>query len=289
MARVVITGASGFIGRHVAAALQSNGHTVIPTDRGNGDVAERETWARLPESDVVIHLAGRSFVPESWAEPAAFLRINVQGSVEALEYARTAGARVVFVSSYLYGPPDRLPIAESTPVVATNPYALSKALAEQACRFFAERFGVKAAILRPFNVYGPGQDDVFLIPMIARQIHEGNAIRVKDLDPRRDYVYVSDVANAIVRAAEATDEFGIFNVGSGQSHSVREIIDIMQSLAGTTLSVQSADERRRDEIMDSVADISLARERLGWTPQWSLRDGLEATLRETSRSYSRSP
>lgn len=274
MSRILVTGASGFIGRHLVPALESAGHEVVARSSRDGDVASAATWLAAPPAEVIVHLAGRSFVPDSWATPARYLETNVLGTVQALEHARRHGARLVHLSSYLYGAPDHLPIPESAPLVATNPYALSKKLAEEVCRFHAEAYGVPVTVLRPFNVYGPGQADAFLVPSVLRQLRGGVEIRVKDLEPRRDYVYVHDVTAAIVRALDVREGYNVFNVGTGRSFSVRELIDTMQEVWRTQLPVVSEEVRRQDEIMDTVADVSEAKRRIGWVPRFGLREGL---------------
>lgn len=275
MTRVLVTGASGFIGGHVVARLRADGYETIAVDRTWGDISVAATWRGFPPADAVVHLAARSFVPDSWESPAGFLRTNLSGTVEALEYCRTHGAHLVFLSSYMYGDAVRQPVHESSALVAKNPYALSKKLADEACQFFAERLGASVAVLRPFNIYGPGQSETFLVPTILRQLESGTEVRVRDLDPRRDYIYVADVVEAIVRAVAARPGFNVLNLGSGRSHSVAELIDTIQQVWGTDLPVTSDGVRRPDEIMDTVADISLAEERLGWKPRFTLRQGLE--------------
>lgn len=278
MAEVLVTGASGFIGSWLVPLLIEGGHRVTAVDETAGDVADESTWDSFPRAEVVVHLAARSFAPDSWAEPSRFLRDNLLGVQGALEYCRGHGARLVFPSTYLYGRPVRLPVAESAEVVASSPYALSKKLGEDVCEFYARHFGVDVTILRPFNVYGPGQSDHFLIPFVVGQLKAGSSIRVKDLDPKRDYVYVTDLVEAIRRVVERPAGFRVLNVGSGESHSVAEIIEILQRLAGTSLPVVSAGERRPAEVMDCRADISAARRELGWAPVVPLEDGLRRVL-----------
>jgi GDP-4-dehydro-6-deoxy-D-mannose reductase len=131
-------------------------------------------------------------------------------------------------------------------------------------------------VLRPFNIYGVRQAGTFLIPAILEQVRAGKEIHVKDLDPRRDYVYIVDVVHAIVKAIGHADGFAVFNVGSGTSHSVADVIAIIQELWGTDLPVRSDHVRRPGEVMDTVADITRARQQLGWSPRYTLRDGLMA-------------
>ena len=276
MSRVLVTGATGFIARHLVPRLTTVGLEIVEAGRGSGDTAEKATWSRFPACEVVVHLAAKSFVPESWETPGVFVRTNALGTVEALEYCRVHAARLVYLSSYMYGDVAQQPIPENTALKANNPYALSKKLAEEACAFYAEVFDVPVTILRPFNIYGPGQSDSFLIPSILNHIRAGREIHVKDLEPRRDYVYVADVVEAIVSAVRRRNGFETFNIGSGSSHSVAELIDIIQEVWGTALPVRSDGVRRKDEIMDTVADIKRARRDLGWSPKFTLRQGLEA-------------
>jgi GDP-4-dehydro-6-deoxy-D-mannose reductase len=275
MSKVLVTGAGGFLGRHLVPQLRAAGHDVTEARGDSGDVADPVTWRRFPVTDAVIHLAARSFVPESWNLPADFMRTNLLGTIGALDYCRERGAGLIFPSSYMYGHVARQPIGEDACLVANNPYALSKKLAEEACRFYADAYGVTVTVLRPFNIYGAGQSDRFLIPTILHQLRDGKEIHVKDLEPRRDYVYVLDVVDAMVKAVGCRPGFNVFNVGSGASHSVRELIHMIQDVWGTDLPVRSDGERRREELMDTVADTTRARQQLGWTPRFSLRHGLE--------------
>lgn len=282
MSRILVTGASGFIGKRFIALHSVLGDEVITVGKDSGDVAEEKTWQCYPQADVVIHLAGRSFVPDSWTNPMGFLRSNALGVVGALEYCRKHCASLVYLSSYLYGDPTFLPIPESAPLIPTNPYALSKIISEEVCQFYAERFSINITILRPFNVFGPGQSDDFLIPSILRQARRNCLISVKDLEPRRDYIYVDDVVQAIILSIKKIDGFQIYNLGSGQSYSVAQVIDVIQSLLGSNLPISVEGVRRKGEVMDTIADISQANALLGWVPEWDLKRGIAQLAKESS-------
>lgn len=274
MSDIIVTGGTGFIGKHLVPRLRNDGHQVYPVDSQPGDVAEPATWNGFPAAAAVVHLAGRTFVPDSWSQPSEYMRINLLGTIQALEYCRAHDASLIFLSSYMYGEPVLLPIPESAELAARNPYAFSKMLAEKACQFYAEHFGVKVTILRPFNVYGAGQSSSFLIPSIFEQACRGDTIRLMDLAPKRDYIYVKDLVEAIGTVINLNSSGGVFNIGSRVSHSVAELIAAIQGVLGIALPVESADKKRPGEIMDTVADITAARRVLGWTPRFSLYEGL---------------
>jgi GDP-4-dehydro-6-deoxy-D-mannose reductase len=274
MTDVIVTGGTGFIGKHLVPRLSLDNHQVYPVDSKSGDIADPNTWKKFPDANVVIHLAARTFVPDSWSQSAEYMRVNLLGTVQALEYCRAHGARLVFLSSYLYGEPGSLPIPETAPLSAHNPYSLSKILAEKVCQFYSQNFGVGVVLFRPFNIYGAGQTPTFLIPSIISQAKAHDSIRVMDLAPKRDFIYVKDVIEVISSAISSHSNNGIFNIGSGVSHSVAELIATIQEILVTSLPISSSNERRPGEIMDTVADISAANKALGWSPRYSLHDGL---------------
>jgi nucleoside-diphosphate-sugar epimerase len=274
MSKILVTGANGFVGKLLCEALINIGHEVVSITSIDGDIALTETWESLPIADIVIHLAARTFVPESWKHPDLFLTTNTLGTIRALEYCKNHQAKLVFISSYLYGNAKTQPINEEAPIFTPNPYALSKKTAEDYCKLYADSFGVKTIILRPFNIYGSNQNPSFLIPEIIHQVLNNQSVHVKDLVPKRDYLYIDDFINAIIQCLPI-NQFDIFNIGSGISYSVKEIIDMVQNIAGTNYPVTSSNETRAAEIMDTIADISKATKLLHWKPTISMLQGLE--------------
>jgi nucleoside-diphosphate-sugar epimerase len=275
--RVLVTGGSGFVGRRLVRSL-SEGAEVYAPDRSNLDVAA----GPLPElsADWVIHLAGRTYVPASWSDPADFYRVNVQGTVNILEYCRRSQAKLIYVSGYCYGIPETLPISEIAPLKPNNPYAFSKCAAEQACRFFFECLQTSVMIVRPFNIYGPGQSADFLIPRIVEQAIDSavTAVVVEDDAPRRDYVHVDDVIGAIEILRRNPRPGATFNIGSGESYSVAEVAEMVCRAADVEKPVVSRGNRRANDIPDVIADITAIRDAIGWSPSVALPDGLRGMV-----------
>ena len=185
MKKILVTGSNGFIGKALIKKLTILGFTTIGFDIADGDIAEEGSLGYLENEEIsyIFHLAGKTFVPESWSHPYRFYRINVMGTENILEFCRKTGAGLTYVSSYLYGKPEYLPVDENHPVKAYNPYSHSKVIAEEVCRYYRDQFNLGITILRPFNVYGPGQSDRFLIPELIKKI----------LQPETDFIEVMDL------------------------------------------------------------------------------------------------
>lgn len=277
MHKLLITGANGFIGSLLRKQLPKEVYAVTALTRNEGDINQSTTWQSVPACDVVIHLASQTFVPDSWHNPAQFIKTSSIGTLQTLEYCRKTGAAIIYISSYLYGNPAVLPIPESAPLFTPNPYALSKKTAEDFCRFYHDCFQVPVTILRPFNLYGEGQNTSFLIPMLIDQALNKQAFHVKDLLPKRDYLHISDFIDALI-ACIPLRGFHLFNVGSGTSYSVEEIIGMLQKIQNTKYPVYSENVQRPNEIMNTVADIQLAKTSLQWHPKITMEEGLALLL-----------
>ena len=277
MDKILVTGATGFIGRALVSRLKYSGFDVIEMNTFSGDIANPETFNNLVKKDIthVFHLAGKTFVPDSWAEPINFARVNVLGAINVLEFCRRMQSSLTYVSAYVYGLPKNLPIDETCSIRPSNPYALTKYLAEEICEFYAKTYDLSVTIIRPFNVYGIGQAKTFLIPLIIDQVLGSECeIVVNDLLPKRDYVYLDDLVTALVATKHKASGYNIYNIGSGVSVSVRDVVDIIQDIAHTNKRIVCDDFIRQNEIMDVVAEITRAKYDLGWRPETSFRAGI---------------
>ena len=260
--------------------LQLEGFEVCGLDLAVGDITIPSTFLRY-EGDKfqhVIHLAGKTFVPESWKNPDAFYRINLMGTVNVLEFCRKSGSGLTYISSYLYGSPEYLPVDENHPVKSYNPYSHSKLLADNTCQFYALNFKLGVSILRPFNAFGPEQPAHFIIPEIILKVKdpEVKEVEVMDLRPKRDYVFIDDLVDAIFRTISG--EPGIYNVGSGNSVSVENLIRMVMKHTGIIKPYRSKNVERPNEIFDLYAGIEKIRATLGWEPKVSFEEGLRKCI-----------
>jgi len=296
--RLLVTGAGGFVGRHIAAmaqsgALQLPGALLVPPKgwdiRNEGMVAE---WIRDTKPDSVIHLAAQSFVPRAFENPKETLEINVIGTLnllQALKRAKFQG-RLIYVSSGdVYGqvPESMLPLNEDRLPEPRNPYAVSKLAAEQLCLQWHRSDQLDVIIARPFNHVGPGQGRQFVLPAMARQIvaiaegRQASVLDVGDIDTTRDFTDVRDVVDAYMVLLQKGTTGRIYVVGSGEERRIRDLIQGMCRLAGVSPEIRQdparlrpADQRRM------VANADRLRRDTGWAPKISIETTLKDILED---------
>ena len=290
--RVLVTGSEGFVGRQLCGYLTAQGYEVrgcdvlVPPEDAARRVCNVQHLEEVEKllawcgpADFVVHLAAITFVPEAGRDPAGVMDINLSGTIHLAEAVRThwPDARFLFVSSSeIYGPPASLPITEGHAVNPQNPYAISKAAADQYCRYAHKQLGLDAVVLRPFNHSGPGQSDRFALSSFARQIAamergEGEALlRVGNLNVKRDFTHVHD----ILRAYEAAMHGGVageaYNLCSGLAHSLQAAVEELLRLAHVDAAIEPDAERVREtdtpEVYGSHAKFH---EATGWEPKLS--------------------
>lgn len=301
--RVLVTGVSGFLGRHLAPKLRSEGHEVfgIRLDEGppiEGVVESRVDVLDRPELDrtiadfqpeVVVHLAALSHVGRSWDRMPEYFAVNVLGVENVI--AAAADARVIFASSSeIYGvvPPGDQPIPESRRPSPRNPYALTKAAGE---RLVLAADGI---VVRTFNLIGPGQESIFALPNFAEQL-AGHAsgdlvtLRVGNLEARRDFVHVADGAAAFATLVEKGTGGEIYNLGSGTARSIRQALDQLIAVSGHRVEIEVDQERIRPVDVPLLCADASKLESLGWTAGLGAGRALEDLWRATELSVAASP
>jgi UDP-glucose 4-epimerase len=303
--KALVTGGAGFIGSNLVDALLARGDEVVALDNlstgrrenlddaiQNGatlaevDIREAEAVADLvgrTKPDVIFHLAAQIDVRKSVADPAADARINVEGTANMLAAAQAHGVRRFVNTSTggaIYGEGRQLPAPEDHPSAPEAPYGLSKWCAEQYCQIFTRLHGLSTVSLRYANVYGPRQDPLGEAGVIAifcgKILDGGRAVIFGDGTQTRDYVYVDDVVDSNVRAAES-DVSGPINIGLGTQKSVLDIVEVLNEHAPDGFQPEHAPERP-GEVQHIALDPSRAREELGWEAKVELEEGLKLTL-----------
>lgn len=277
---ILITGSSGFIGKALFRRMSEEGVSLLKLNSDNGGICNKKNFATLVDQPIshVFHLASKTNVPESWVYPEEFLKTNLLGTKNVLDFCQKRSIPLTYVSAYIYGSQNILPIDETRSPNLSNPYAQSKRLAEELCLFYQLAYALPVTIVRPFNVYGPGQADTFLIPTIISQAAKSNLVTLKTLKPRRDFIFISDLIEALYVIYARRTSHKVYNIGSGKSYSVSEVAHKIVKIMGTPKKIVGTDEERANEIDDCYADISKIKAELGWQPKVSLDQGLRLTL-----------
>jgi UDP-glucose 4-epimerase len=278
--KILVTGFSGFIGKYVLERLNFTSHELILMDLANGfDICNWEQVKHITGIDAIIHLANLSFVPASYEQPKKFYESNYLSTLNMLELCRINHAKMIFFSSYVYGHPQYQPIDEKHPIQAFNPYAQTKVICESLCEGYNRDFHVPVTIFRPFNIYGIGQNPGFLIPTIIQQAKKGSIV-IKDDRPKRDYIHVKDIVDAVIAAidSKASPTLKTYNLGTGISYSVKEIVEQVRDLFNSKIDYQCLNEIRQNEVMDTVADIRKIKTELKWEPKISITEGLKMMI-----------
>ncbi len=303
MAHYLVTGGAGFIGSHLSEEIARRGHRVRVADslitgkRSNlahvpgvelieGDLADFEFAKRVADGcDYVLHQAALPSVPRSVTDPITANRANVDGTLNILVAARDAGVkRLVFASSSsAYGDTPTLPKHEGMPVDPMSPYALQKVVGEQYLRMFTRLYGLETVSIRYFNVFGPRQDPTSpysgVISVFATALIENRPPKIYgDGEQTRDFTYVANVVDGVLRACEAPKANGeIINVATGGRISLNQLFYAMRDIVGGTLEPIYGEPRQGD-VRDSQADIRKAKALLGYEPTVSFEEGLARTI-----------
>jgi UDP-glucuronate 4-epimerase len=303
--RYLVTGCAGFIGSHLAEALLEDGHSVLGIDCLNDNYARGQKldnlrraseWGRfefvpldlsrgdlrepVAECDTVLHLAAEPGVRPSWGRRfETYVRNNVLATHHLLEAVREEpGRRFVFASSSsVYGQAELLPTSEDVAPRPLSPYGITKLSGEQLCQAYSANFGVDVSILRYFAVYGPRQRPDMAFTRFCRAAVRGERITLYgDGEQARDFTFVSDVVTATRSAAAAAAPVrGPFNIGGGEQLSINAVLALLREISGGPIDVEHLPVQPGD-VRRTAADSARAREALGFAPEVSITEGLEA-------------
>lgn len=306
--KVLVTGASGFIGSHLVERLVKDGSSVRAlvhynsrNDWGNLELLPKEVLAEVEVitgdivdpfcvasavrgCQVVDHLSSLIAIPYSYVAPQSYVTTNVQGAVNVMQACRNAGVeRVVNTStSECYGTAQYVPIDEKHPLQGQSPYSASKIGADMIAESYWRSFGLPVAIIRPFNTYGPRQSARAVIPTIIGQALKGGDVRLGSLTPTRDLNFVSDTVEGFLRVAQALQAVGqVINCGTGREISVGDLAQLILKLVGSDSRIVADEQRVRpekSEVERLLCNADKARELTGWRPQVSLEEGLALTI-----------
>ena len=313
---VVVTGAAGFIGSHLTERLVGLGaktrafvrysstgswgwldHSPLKNEIEIclGDIRDQDTVTRaVANADIVFHLAALIAIPYSYHAPLSYVRTNVEGTLNVLQAVQRAGSGLVVhtSTSEVYGTARAVPIDEDHPLQGQSPYSASKIGADKIAEAFNLSFGLPVVTVRPFNTYGPRQSARAVIPTIITQALTGAEIRLGNLEPTRDLNYISDTVEGFIKAAETPEAVGqVINLGTGREISIRELAELILKVLGSDSTIISESGRVRpegSEVERLCADNRKGQALLGWSPKYSLEEGLKTTIewiRENSDRY----
>ncbi|MCF8317802.1 MAG: NAD-dependent 4,6-dehydratase LegB [Haliscomenobacter sp.] len=310
--KILLTGADGFIGSHLAEALVRDGHQVrafvlynsfnswgwldhAPNDvRDNievflGDVRDPHgVKEAMKGCDTVLHLAALIAIPYSYHSPDTYIDTNIKGTLNILQAARELGvSRVIHTStSEVYGTARFVPITEEHPLQGQSPYSASKIAADQMAYSFYASFGLPIVIVRPFNTYGPRQSARAVIPTIITQIASGERnIKLGAVTPTRDFNYVKDTVSGFIAAMNSDKGHGeVVNFGSRYEISIGDTVNLIAEIMGVQIDIITDDQRLRpenSEVERLFAENAKAKELFNWQPSYGGKEGFKRGLQET--------
>jgi NAD dependent epimerase/dehydratase len=317
MSKILVTGAGGFIGSHLVEALVRQGETVRAFVRYNSR-DERGLLEALPKEILnqmeviagdlkdpdgvkkavrdchkIFHLGALIAIPYSYIHPFDFIQTNVVGTANLLNACLEDHAleRIIHTStSEVYGTAQYIPINEKHPLQAQSPYAASKIGADKLAESYTLCFNLPIATLRPFNTFGPRQSLRAIIPTLVSQALEGRKIRLGNMKPRRDFLFVKDTVRGFIELGGCDGAIGkVVNIGTGKDISIGELVQKILNQIGKGGEIEVEDQRirpERSEVMQLLADTRLAEELFQWAPQYTLEDGLKETIEWYQRNLS---
>ena len=275
--KIGITGNKGFIGGSVGNLLLKENHDIVSLDDYtlSKTFGEKDKYNIPNELEWVLHFGASTSINRSFQNPFYTYNNNINSTLQALKVAHFSSASFIFMSSYVYGDPEYIPINEKHPLRANNPYMGSKIICEKICQDFSKQFDIPLIILRAFNIYGDKIVKGRLISDLIHAVKNNEPLSINDPFPKRDYLYIVDFMALIKKIISSkSPKIGTYNVGHGKSYSNLEVAKIIKDLAGGNLEILINSNPRANDIIDCTVDTRMIRKTFLWEPKYSLKDGL---------------
>ena len=286
--RILITGHDGFLGSHLVNYLSKN-YEIVGLSKNKQprrpDIQQiksdiRKITLKSIPKDIycIIHLAAITDVKYCQNEPTECFDVNVKGTQNLLELARKLNSKFIYMStSHVYGVPKKNPITEEHPKNPTSIYSASKLAGEIMCESYAKTYNMPITILRLFSVYGPNSPTHLVTSRIISQMLSGNLLKLGNLKPKRDFIYIQDVINVIELVLKKSKGFNSYNVGTGRSYSIKEVCKFLEEISNKKIHVKSVKIYTRKSDIDNFVSDSSKLKKLGWIPKTEFKEGLFQT------------
>lgn len=299
MEKVLIFGASGFVGSYLSQEFLNHDYEVYGSDKNVTEMLPKEVEFQISDilnsiqtekligeinPDIIVNLAAISSVGASWNIPQATIDINVIGALNIMEAARKVEKKpkIMFIGSSEEYIASSLPINENTPLNASNPYGISKISLERFAKLYRDQYGLNIYCVRPFNHTGVGQRESFVLPSFCKQVakieksRKSGVINVGNISVKRDFSHVKDIVRAYRVIVESDCCEVVYNVGSGKAYSLEKMLEYIISLSSQKIEIQIDQSRFRPTDHPVICcDHSLISEKLGWEPEYTVFDALK--------------
>lgn len=285
MKKVLITGSNGFIGQHISAKLKQQNIEVIEFCRQNGqDLINPQDFDQLPPVDTVFHLAAVSGYKNAKESLNTTYQVNVLGTINALEYCRRVKAKMILSSTYVYSQPYEKTKTENNPLQPTTHYSFSKFLGEECCRFYARTYKVNTLVIRTANVYGPKQDEIYIVPVIATHLLAGKELILTKPTVERSFIYIDDLVYAYIKLAQYPTKPGeAFNVGPDKPTKIADLVNLIEKVGNKKAKIIYTGADRPYEADKNRVSTNKIKTTLNWKPKISLETGLKLYLQSLNQ------
>jgi nucleoside-diphosphate-sugar epimerase len=289
MKKILITGHTGFIGQHMVEVLKQK-YEIIGVSRKNTGIkiknlkkdVRKITMKDIPEEiDCIIHLASLTDVQYCQQNPLECFDVNITGTQNVLEIARQKKSKFIFMSSsHVYGIPKKLPISENNQTNPMSTYSHSKVIGEMLCNAYSKNYDLDISIARIFSVYGAHSPQHQVITKILNHLIFQKKLQLGNLFPKRDFIHIQDVISAIITLVKQTNGFNIYNIGTGKSSSINEVISILTKITKKNIQIETDITKINNNEIKEIRSDSSKIMSLDWKPKFDLSKGLRQTIQE---------